>query len=83
MASSEPLPGGGRGGQVLSKGVGQVAPPLPRPLTGWALCVHRWSHEYQEATIEKIIRFLQGRSSRDSSAGSDTSLEGAAPMGPV
>lgn len=83
------------GGEVLSKGVGQVpltggkakdrwpAPPLPRPLTGWALCVHRWSHEYQEATIEKIIRFLQGRSSRDSSAGSDTSLEGAAPMGPV
>ncbi|XP_004635478.1 sterile alpha and TIR motif-containing protein 1 isoform X1 [Octodon degus] len=42
----------------------------------------KWSHEYQEATIEKIIRFLQGRSSRDSSAGSDTSLEGAAPMGP-
>ncbi|XP_055982839.1 NAD(+) hydrolase SARM1 isoform X2 [Sorex fumeus] len=36
----------------------------------------KWSHEYQEATIEKIIRFLQGRSSRDSSAGSDTSLEG-------
>ncbi|KAM7067290.1 NAD(+) hydrolase SARM1 isoform 3-T5 [Molossus nigricans] len=35
----------------------------------------KWSHEYQEATIEKIIRFLQGRSSRDSSAGSDTSLE--------
>lgn len=22
---------------------------------------HRWSHEYQEATIEKIIRFLKGR----------------------
>ncbi|KAK2493796.1 hypothetical protein MC885_021093 [Smutsia gigantea] len=43
----------------------------------------KWSHEYQEATIEKIIRFLQGRSSRDSSAGSDTSLEGAAPMGPT
>ncbi|KAM5273310.1 NAD(+) hydrolase SARM1 [Ctenodactylus gundi] len=42
----------------------------------------KWSHEYQEATIEKIIRFLQGRSSRDSSAGSDTSLEGAATMGP-
>ncbi|XP_058139789.1 NAD(+) hydrolase SARM1 [Dasypus novemcinctus] len=42
----------------------------------------KWSHEYQEATIEKIIRFLQGRSSRDSSAGSDTSLEGAVPMGP-
>ncbi|XP_048221991.1 NAD(+) hydrolase SARM1 [Perognathus longimembris pacificus] len=41
----------------------------------------KWSHEYQEATIEKIIRFLQGRSSRESSAGSDTSLEGAAPMG--
>uniref|UniRef100_A0A673VAI6 NAD(+) hydrolase SARM1 n=1 Tax=Suricata suricatta TaxID=37032 RepID=A0A673VAI6_SURSU len=40
----------------------------------------KWSHEYQEATIEKIIRFLQGRSSRDSSAGSDTSLEGATPM---
>ncbi|XP_032471757.1 sterile alpha and TIR motif-containing protein 1 isoform X1 [Phocoena sinus] len=43
----------------------------------------KWSHEYQEATIEKIIRFLQGRTSRDSSAGSDTSLEGAAPLGPV
>nr|XP_023411891.1 sterile alpha and TIR motif-containing protein 1 [Loxodonta africana] len=43
----------------------------------------KWSHEYQEATIEKIIRFLQGRSSRDSSAGSDISLEGAAPMGPT
>ncbi|XP_059003578.1 NAD(+) hydrolase SARM1 isoform X1 [Mustela nigripes] len=43
----------------------------------------KWSHEYQEATIEKIIRFLQGRSSRDSSAGSDTSLEGATPMGPT
>ncbi|XP_006042263.2 NAD(+) hydrolase SARM1 [Bubalus bubalis] len=42
----------------------------------------KWSHEYQEATIEKIIRFLQGRSSRDSSAGSDTSLEGTAPPGP-
>ncbi|EQB78384.1 sterile alpha and TIR motif-containing protein 1 [Camelus ferus] len=43
----------------------------------------KWSHEYQEATIEKIIRFLQGRSSRDSSAGSDTSLEGAVPLGPT
>ncbi|XP_039742006.1 NAD(+) hydrolase SARM1 [Pteropus medius] len=43
----------------------------------------KWSHEYQEATIEKIIRFLQGCSSRDSSAGSDTSLEGVAPMGPT
>uniref|UniRef100_A0A8C0X866 NAD(+) hydrolase SARM1 n=1 Tax=Castor canadensis TaxID=51338 RepID=A0A8C0X866_CASCN len=42
----------------------------------------KWSHEYQEATIEKIIRFLQGRSSQESSAGSDTSLEGAAPIGP-
>ncbi|XP_021032771.1 sterile alpha and TIR motif-containing protein 1 [Mus caroli] len=41
----------------------------------------KWSHEYQEATIEKIIRFLQGRPSQDSSAGSDTSLEGATPMG--
>ncbi|XP_008819800.1 sterile alpha and TIR motif-containing protein 1 [Nannospalax galili] len=41
----------------------------------------KWSHEYQEATIEKIIRFLQGRSSQDSSTGSDTSLEGAAPIG--
>ncbi|XP_042549280.1 NAD(+) hydrolase SARM1 isoform X1 [Dipodomys spectabilis] len=41
----------------------------------------KWSHEYQEATIEKIIRFLQGRSSRESSAGSDTSLEGATAMG--
>ncbi|XP_001375801.1 NAD(+) hydrolase SARM1 [Monodelphis domestica] len=40
-----------------------------------------WSHEYQEATIEKIIRFLQGRSSRDSSAGSDNSLECAIPLG--
>ncbi|KAJ7309042.1 hypothetical protein JRQ81_008331 [Phrynocephalus forsythii] len=35
----------------------------------------KWSHEYQEATIEKLIRFLQGRSSRDSSAGSENSLE--------
>ena len=51
------------------------------PLTHFVLCVHRWSHEYQEATIEKIIRFLQGRPSQDSSAGSDTSLEGATPMG--
>uniref|UniRef100_A0A8C6MTD6 NAD(+) hydrolase SARM1 n=1 Tax=Mus spicilegus TaxID=10103 RepID=A0A8C6MTD6_MUSSI len=41
----------------------------------------KWSHEYQEATIEKIIRFLQGRPSQDSSAGSDASLEGATPMG--
>ncbi|XP_005077064.1 NAD(+) hydrolase SARM1 [Mesocricetus auratus] len=41
----------------------------------------KWSHEYQEATIEKITRFLQGRPSQDSSAGSDTSLEGSAPMG--
>ncbi|XP_074045139.1 NAD(+) hydrolase SARM1 isoform X2 [Macrotis lagotis] len=39
-----------------------------------------WSHEYQEATIEKIIRFLQGRSSRDSSAGSDNSPECATPL---
>ncbi|XP_072495864.1 NAD(+) hydrolase SARM1 isoform X2 [Notamacropus eugenii] len=39
-----------------------------------------WSHEYQEATIEKIIRFLQGRSSHDSSAGSDNSLECATPL---
>ncbi|NXG84172.1 SARM1 protein, partial [Stercorarius parasiticus] len=35
----------------------------------------KWSHEYQEATIEKIIRFLQGRSSRDSSAGSENGLD--------
>ncbi|XP_043910327.1 NAD(+) hydrolase SARM1 [Protopterus annectens] len=28
----------------------------------------KWSHEYQEATIEKIIRFLKGRPSRDQSA---------------
>ncbi|NXA79493.1 SARM1 protein, partial [Thryothorus ludovicianus] len=34
-----------------------------------------WSHEYQEATIDKIIRFLQGRSSRDSSAGSENGLD--------
>ncbi|XP_044531519.1 NAD(+) hydrolase SARM1 [Gracilinanus agilis] len=40
-----------------------------------------WSHEYQEATIEKIIRFLQGRSSRDSSAGSDNSLDSDLKMG--
>ncbi|XP_074869790.1 NAD(+) hydrolase SARM1 [Carettochelys insculpta] len=40
----------------------------------------KWSHEYQEATIEKIIRFLQGRSSRDSSAGSENSLECATPL---
>uniref|UniRef100_A0A8C6YHN3 NAD(+) hydrolase SARM1 n=1 Tax=Nothoprocta perdicaria TaxID=30464 RepID=A0A8C6YHN3_NOTPE len=35
----------------------------------------KWSHEYQEATIDKIIRFLQGRSSRDSSAGSENGLD--------
>uniref|UniRef100_A0A8C5SN10 NAD(+) hydrolase SARM1 n=1 Tax=Laticauda laticaudata TaxID=8630 RepID=A0A8C5SN10_LATLA len=41
----------------------------------------KWSHEYQEATIEKLIRFLQGRSSQDSSsAGSDNSLECAPPL---
>lgn len=59
------------------------AAPSAQPSDPTSLCAHRWSHEYQEATIEKIIRFLQGRSSRDSSAGSDTSLEGAAPMGPT
>uniref|UniRef100_H9GIF8 NAD(+) hydrolase SARM1 n=1 Tax=Anolis carolinensis TaxID=28377 RepID=H9GIF8_ANOCA len=41
----------------------------------------KWSHEYQEATIEKLIRFLQGRSSRDSSAGSENSLEISPPLG--
>ncbi|KAM4795660.1 NAD(+) hydrolase SARM1 [Rhinophrynus dorsalis] len=41
----------------------------------------KWSHEYQDATIEKIIRFLQGRSSRDSSAGSENSLDGTPPLG--
>ncbi|XP_060612750.2 NAD(+) hydrolase SARM1 [Anolis sagrei] len=41
----------------------------------------KWSHEYQEATIEKLIRFLQGRSSRDSSAGSENSLEISPPPG--
>ncbi|XP_062814945.1 NAD(+) hydrolase SARM1 isoform X2 [Anolis carolinensis] len=40
----------------------------------------KWSHEYQEATIEKLIRFLQGRSSRDSSAGSENSLEISPPL---
>ncbi|NXL91175.1 SARM1 protein, partial [Alectura lathami] len=35
----------------------------------------KWSHEYQEATIDKIIRFLQGRSSRDSPAGSNNGLD--------
>ncbi|CAJ0964955.1 unnamed protein product [Ranitomeya imitator] len=40
-----------------------------------------WSHEYQDATIEKIIRFLQGRSSRDSSVGSENSLDGTPPLG--
>ncbi|NXC51218.1 SARM1 protein, partial [Penelope pileata] len=43
----------------------------------------RWSHEYQEATIDKIIRFLQGRSSRDSSAGSDNSLDCSPLLGPT
>ncbi|KAM4701865.1 NAD(+) hydrolase SARM1 [Discoglossus pictus] len=43
----------------------------------------KWSHEYQDATIEKIIRFLQGRSSRDSSAGSENSLDGSPPLGQV
>lgn len=42
--------------------------------------ITRWSHEYQDATIEKIIRFLQGRSSRDSSVGSE-SLDGTPPLG--
>ncbi|XP_053561205.1 NAD(+) hydrolase SARM1 [Bombina bombina] len=41
----------------------------------------KWSHEYQDATVEKIIRFLQGRSSRDSSAGSENSLDGTSPLG--
>ncbi|XP_042298369.1 NAD(+) hydrolase SARM1 [Sceloporus undulatus] len=41
----------------------------------------KWSHEYQEATIEKLIRFLQGRSSRDSSAGSENSLECSPSLG--
>ncbi|XP_068126194.1 NAD(+) hydrolase SARM1 isoform X2 [Hyperolius riggenbachi] len=41
----------------------------------------KWSHEYQDATIEKIIRFLQGRSSRDSSVGSENSLDGTPPLG--
>ncbi|XP_066492339.1 NAD(+) hydrolase SARM1 [Tiliqua scincoides] len=41
----------------------------------------KWSHEYQEATIDKIIRFLQGRSSRDSSAGSENGLECGPPLG--
>lgn len=27
--------------------------------------MHRWSHEYQEATIEKILRFLKGNPSQD------------------
>ncbi|XP_006032897.2 sterile alpha and TIR motif-containing protein 1 [Alligator sinensis] len=40
----------------------------------------KWSHEYQDATIEKIIRFLQGRSSQDSSAGSENSLECVPPL---
>lgn len=44
---------------------------------------HRWSHEYQEATIDKIIRFLQGRSSRDSSAGSDNGLDCSPPIMPT
>ncbi|XP_030041540.1 NAD(+) hydrolase SARM1 [Microcaecilia unicolor] len=41
----------------------------------------KWSHEYQDATIEKITRFLQGRSSRDSSAGSENSLDCVLPIG--
>ncbi|XP_056414705.1 NAD(+) hydrolase SARM1 [Hyla sarda] len=41
----------------------------------------KWSHEYQDATVEKIIRFLQGRSSRDSSVGSENSLDGSPPLG--
>ncbi|XP_072285215.1 NAD(+) hydrolase SARM1 [Pyxicephalus adspersus] len=41
----------------------------------------KWSHEYQDATVEKIIRFLQGRSSRDSSVGSENSLDGTPPLG--
>ncbi|KAJ7400728.1 Sterile alpha and TIR motif-containing protein 1 [Pitangus sulphuratus] len=41
----------------------------------------KWSHEYQEATIDKIIRFLQGRSSRDSSAGSENGLDCSLSMG--
>ncbi|MGH0166185.1 UNVERIFIED_CONTAM: hypothetical protein FKN15_050497 [Acipenser sinensis] len=32
----------------------------------------KWSHEYQEATIEKIIRFLQGRTCRDLSSSPDS-----------
>ncbi|KAM8991417.1 NAD(+) hydrolase SARM1 isoform 1-T1 [Ara ararauna] len=41
----------------------------------------KWSHEYQEATIDKIIRFLQGRSSRDSSAGSENGLDCLSSLG--
>ncbi|XP_078536248.1 NAD(+) hydrolase SARM1 isoform X3 [Lissotriton helveticus] len=43
----------------------------------------KWSHEYQDATIEKIIRFLQGRSSRDSSAGSENSMDGTPTLGQI
>ncbi|XP_041097037.1 NAD(+) hydrolase SARM1 [Polyodon spathula] len=32
----------------------------------------KWSHEYQEATIEKIIRFLQGQPCRDRSSSPDS-----------
>ncbi|KAK1157474.1 NAD(+) hydrolase SARM1-like [Acipenser oxyrinchus oxyrinchus] len=32
----------------------------------------KWSHEYQEATIEKIIRFLQGQPCRDLSSSPDS-----------
>lgn len=31
---------------------------------------NRWSHEYQEATIEKILRFLKGKHDLTDSPGS-------------
>ncbi|XP_006011059.1 NAD(+) hydrolase SARM1 [Latimeria chalumnae] len=40
----------------------------------------QWSHEYQDATIEKIIRFLRGRPSKDFSAMMEDSSESPTPQ---
>ncbi|XP_066551678.1 NAD(+) hydrolase SARM1 isoform X2 [Amia ocellicauda] len=39
----------------------------------------KWSHEYQEATIEKILRFLKGRPSQDMTDGPEVPQDTEAP----
>ncbi|KAG9329747.1 hypothetical protein JZ751_029859 [Albula glossodonta] len=41
----------------------------------------KWSHEYQEATIDKILRFLKGGPSQDRMDCGERVLQGAAPGG--